>query len=495
MEEATTRIESLIPYREIAWDPKRKLGTLNTEDSPWAIAAKLGRYLLSDARTDFDAQRELAVDCYCTLFGARREYLAPFDRDDAPSWAEVRGMQPTALSSDDTAKEAYAKACGEYLAGSIVRQADPRKKDNAVWCFWDREADCLAVIGQKDVKARYLGESRWGSTANRRATVRVRALRLPTALGAIELVGDDPETALTVCREGKAKRSWRDRVRLVRDDEGNVVYDDLVSESGAVIGIQARRTVVPNEARERFMRAAAARWGEEHMRSSMRRWACHGHSATVFEDKMHCDEAHRSAAGQGFIGSRFGKVEIDDDVDLGLYRRLDEEFAMRSKAGELPAIDLSAHQLRFRKTLRHRATGLFAFLLPEAPHRGIAVDIRTPSSMLHEMAHAFDFENGLLSLQPGFGAVRDAFRAGASPFAMEASDSEWKYAHVPTEIFARSWEVYAAMRGIGGSFAKALPDLTKGTNHWMYEPLIENKALVCEYFDALIADRGILAVA
>lgn len=494
MEEATTRIESLIPYREIAWDPKRKLGTLNTEDSPWAIAAKLGRYLLSDARTDFDAQRELAIDCYCALFGARRESLAPFRRDE-PSWAEARSMQPTAPSSDDEAKEAYAKACREALAGSIARQADPGKKDNAVWCFWDREADCLAVIGQRDVRARYLGESRWGSRVNRRATVRVRALRLPTALGAIELIGDDPETALTVCREGKAKRSWRDHVRLVRDDEGNVVYDDMVSESGAVIGIQARKAVVPNEARERLMRAATARWGEENMRSSMRRWACHGHSATVFEDKMHCDEAHRSAAGQGFMGSRFGKVEIDDEVDLELYGKLDEEFAMRFESGELPAIDLSDHQLRFRKTLRHRATGLYAPLLPEEPHRGIAVDIRTPSSMLHEMAHAFDFGNGLLSLQPGFGAVRDAFQAGASPFAMEASDSEWKYAHVPTEVFARSWEVYAAMRGIGGSFAKALPDLTKGANHWMYEPLIENKALVCEYFDALIADRRILAVA
>lgn len=66
---------------------------------------------------------------------------------------------------------------------------------------------------------------------------------------------------------------------------------------------------------------------------------------------------------------------------------------------------------------------------------------------------------------------------------------------MPTEVFARSWEVYAALRGIGGSFAKTLPELTRGDNHWMYEPLIESEALVCEHFDALIADRGIPVVA
>ena len=50
--ENATRIETLIPYKETTFSPKARIGTLDLSSTPWAISAKLGRFLLSGIAGD-----------------------------------------------------------------------------------------------------------------------------------------------------------------------------------------------------------------------------------------------------------------------------------------------------------------------------------------------------------------------------------------------------------------------------------------------------------
>lgn len=486
METTEYRVESLIPYKELDWNPKTKLGTLNLGDSAWTIATKLGRYLLSDVKTELEVQKELAIECYCKLYGADRDALEPYDPAIAPSWGEIRDMEAdvrTTTLEVNAAKE-------RRLIANIANEADPSKKENAIWFWYDIGADCLVIAGQKDVKARYLGESHWHLHGDHRIKAAARGFRLPTALGALELCGDRTGLAQLATAGANKKHEWKDHVRYVRDENGSIIYDEVRSADGSLMGVSARREVEPNGKRAFFLEAAEERWGEEQVRSSMRRWASPDHTATVFEDKLCCDDAHRRAASRGFIGTHFGKVEVDQAVDLDEYAKLDAEFARRYSAGEIPAIDMAAHQMRFRKTLRHKAIGLYAPMLAQAPHHGIAVDVRSPKSLLHEFAHAYDFENGMLSMRAEFLPVRRAFEEGASSSSEKVSKKQWEYATTPTEVFARSWEVYAATRGIGGSFVALMDEYSDGRESWMYRALLDNIGLVTEYFDGMLEESA-----
>ena len=330
----------------------------------------------------------------------------------------------------------------EPAAGSVV--ASIVKETPDCHCFALIGTDEIVIAATK-MKSRFCGEHSWHWTGRRSAgSTTVLGFKLATALGAMEILRprDRRDLAKLVIEETNRKYAWR-----------------------GMEGI-ARRHV--------FDIAATDRWDDESNREANRRYADPKHTATVFEDKKNCDDKHKAAAADGFIADLFKHVEIDDDVELDIYGKMQDEFENRWEEGELPAIDASIHSLRFRKTGRHKAIGVYCDAL-----KGIAVDPRSPKSLLHEFAHAYDYGNGQLSCSDGFRPILKAFRENFDTDGL--SGSKVSYYNTPTEVFARSWEVYAATNGLGGSFVKT-PDEMKADP--AYTPLFAIDGLN-GYFDGI----------
>lgn len=370
-----TRIETLIPYKESDWKPTARLGKLNTQASPHAISAKLGRYLTKNLTPE--NRRQLAQTLAETIIGQTVEPYTPEPGTLKAKLAEDM-TNPTAFITED---------------GTVVYAADnmpDRKKGLSQWRW----------------KRRHIGE---------REQFKALGFRIDTAVGALDILTDDatPDDDY-----------YRTRLNIVRR---------IIMEN---------RHALDQEDWAAFMLYAIIRWNGEENRESNRRFAA-AHNAGVFTDKKHCDERHRAAA-EGSAFSMFRHVEIDDDIDLNLFHDLDAEFGKRWEAGELPRIGMG-NAFRFRKTGRHKAIGVYSANL-----KAIAVDPRAPRSLLHEFAHAYDFEHGQLSCGEMFAPILRDYRNGIDLSGM--SESRRKYALAPTEVFARAWEVYAQMKGVGGSF-------------------------------------------
>lgn len=560
-----SRIETLIPYKEVSWHPQSKLGTFKTDDSPWGISSKLGRFLLSgeinlteeeaNQAGDLDAlkeqkrtelQKQIAISTYCSIFGLKdSSSLKELDSSRPATEAvvdiankfreEIKGLDWRIDSAQIRAiNKKRDEEMGPYeelvFKERLWRDCEPNTKNKNVFAFWDKQNECLVLIGQASLKSKFLGEASWRS-GDRKQSCKVRGFALPTAVGALELypstdlinklINEAGETFDALPKLGEAKDTanleglasklasqavskmqdennairaiisnnkyfWKDQHVFERDENGDTIWVEDYSPSGVHIGGHAKVKIIENEHWKDFLNRATERWGEEQCRELNRRWLEHGHTATVFEDKLQYDEKHQDAARHGFIGESFGKVEIDNSVDLNEYAKLQHEFQARYEAKEIPQINMDLHQMRFRKTGRHKAIGLYAPVLLQAPHHGIAVDPRAPKSLLHEFAHAYDFQNGMVCLTDEFKPVLDCFR-NADHSGIDPTSSMYSYAMTPTEVFARSWEVYAFNHNLGGSF---IDTQERYLTNWMYTPLQSNQELLNNFFDKVYEKEG-----
>lgn len=501
------RIETLIPFKEPEFAPKARMGKLNLGSSAWAISAKLGRYLLSGAEPDVMDNLSRTVAAYFT--GADEDELTVVDPDDLD--------------------ELERYLVGEYAGGASFFRV-PAKSE--------REGAMLLVVAHDKAQKKHLGEHSWFMRSNRSDSRRINVMKLPCALGLMEIVSQ------AASREALAQRvaayAVEDFLRQVdgyrawfrgQEAEGHVTYskdepplpagfyrksywakiqsgryethyaydaerlwvegkpEELAGAAAARAGEAAKKVgtdllgiLAESKWADRagalssvFRELAEERWDEEACREANRRYARSDHIAGVFEDKKQCDEAHREAASSGYLARNFLHVEVDDDVDLGEYRRLVDEFEARDRAGEIPQIKQGNHELRFRKCGRHRAIGVYAPLL-----KAIAVDPRAPRSLLHEFAHAYDFEHGMLSGSPGFRPILKAMRVEFEP-PEKMGEALIEYYKTPTEVFARGWEVYAALSGYGGSFVQGLDEYREDP---AYVPLIDHAQELTAYYDA-----------
>ena len=407
------RIDTLIA--DAGFTPKKTLGTLDTTATPWSVAAKLGRYVLSDVSVDRDSMADDAAAKLAGIYG-----LSIVEK----------------VNGDDSLGSVESLLCSK-ARGVTSKYA----------CTDNGGRRALVVLVDGSMPATYLGSHAWGLRSMRgmASYETIVCCRLATYVGATALIDGDDETLSVILAENGRKHWWT-----------------RVSE-----GIAARREL---------MASAELLWDEEACREANRRYArsTGKHTATVFEDKKQCDEAHRNAASRGTLAEMFAHVEIDDDVDLSLYGKMQNEFEERWANGELPCIDTKRNALRFRKTGRHKAIGVYCNAL-----HAIAVDPRSPRSLLHEFAHAYDFENGQLSCTAGFKGIYHAYCDNLDTRSM--SESKVHYYRTPTEVFARAWEVYAASHGIGGSFVSTLDEYCKDV---AYAPLLMDgmAAMLDAYF-------------
>ena len=194
----------------------------------------------------------------------------------------------------------------------------------------------------------------------------------------------------------------------------------------------------------------------------------------MFEDKLDYDDKHRQAAENSRFGRQFAHVELDNSVNLKEYAKLDREFAQMYDDHRLPRIS-SDNSFRFRLCGRHRAIGVYS---PDV--HAIAVDPRAPHSTAHEMAHAFDFEHGQLSTSEAFKPILD--RQVKAVRSLDVPDTKREYLSTPTEVLARSAELYLLWTGRASSFTSETVDKLAETDPSI-PSLLEQKDAIIAFFN------------
>lgn len=205
------------------------------------------------------------------------------------------------------------------------------------------------------------------------------------------------------------------------------------------------------------------------------------HSATVFEQKKNIPKIRLAAADQSVFKTSgdFQHVEIDASVDLGRIHKVEAEYG-RLKS-RLPRT--TAPTLRFRKTGRHRALGIYH------PHvDNIAVDPYHPAAFWHEYVHHLDFTSGRTN--PSSSAeflpiLRGAQRAMNTHPAL-STNPKLDYLSAPTEVHSRAAELYLRWKGVetslnGDDSRHALPE---------YQVLTPMKPQIIKFFDHEFGQQG-----
>lgn len=186
----------------------------------------------------------------------------------------------------------------------------------------------------------------------------------------------------------------------------------------------------------------------------------------------------------------FGFVEFDKSIDIEKVKILADDFRQIHDL-YFPFVDATKNTIRFRKLGHHRAKGLYyAFA------KCLCVDINYPESLLHEFGHLIDFEYGSLSNNWQFSRVRILYKnymdlviktdSDAAKMLLGKTKYRLSYFIEPTEIFARSFELYLVkIKGVCNSLTPPDTEL-----NWQYPTDDTFLAAVKFYFDNLLADMA-----
>jgi len=214
--------------------------------------------------------------------------------------------------------------------------------------------------------------------------------------------------------------------------------------------------------------------------------------ARTFETKKHINKETLHAMRNNHFLKRYGYVEIDNDVDLKKFNRLSEEFSKLKEKIYIPKAE--DHSFRIKRIGHHRANGIY-FPIPKAT----VISVNDPSSYIHELGHQIDYTLGdkktPLSETLGFRPVLEEYRKLVREAVEELptddpfykrwtgnSKSNASYYMQPTEIFARSYELYIKELGIETSFAKE-----KFVQEEIYPQDDSFLKLIKDYFDNLFS--------
>lgn len=200
-----------------------------------------------------------------------------------------------------------------------------------------------------------------------------------------------------------------------------------------------------------------------------------------FLDKLKIPPKHQDYMKESRFLTVYRYIEVDEDCDLDKMQELEKEFlALGDILGKHP-YDAS---IRFRKLGRHHASGLYS-----PAYQCVCIDVRSPSSYVHEFLHMYDHFHGMLSEGYDFKEIRLQYEACLQEYLSDCEDPDLKarlngnskynldYYLVPTEVFARCGELYfTRFRGVDNSLLK----FERGFDYPENEKLLE---LIKKYYD------------
>ena len=212
--------------------------------------------------------------------------------------------------------------------------------------------------------------------------------------------------------------------------------------------------------------------------------------ARAFETKKNIPYKILSVMENNKFLHDFSYVELDEDTDINKFRILENEWEKVKAALNLEKyLKTVKPELRFKKLGKHRALGLY---YPSI--KCICIDITSPSSFIHEFGHFIDYttKKGQLSLSMDFFPLTIEYKNAYFKYISDNTDSDnvsylrkkSEYFLAPTEIFARTLEIYLVNKGMKSSFIKEKEDLTITGGYPEISDNFLNK--INEYFDKLI---------
>lgn len=223
--------------------------------------------------------------------------------------------------------------------------------------------------------------------------------------------------------------------------------------------------------------------------SSMNKYAATSNSdyAKTFETKKNIPLRTQLAMNTSYFLNTFRFVEYDEAIDVNKMNKLEEEWKYFSKILPKP-LNKQKAELRFRylghhNTSEFRVSGLFF------PYfNTIALDPREVNdgalgtvSFVHEYGHFLDYnhtQNDALSLSEEFSSILDYYQTKYDK--MSIMPTKASYFKTPTEVFARSFEVYFdQFNNVKSSFNKS--ELKSAE----YIPLLEIVPEINKYFNML----------
>ena len=215
------------------------------------------------------------------------------------------------------------------------------------------------------------------------------------------------------------------------------------------------------------------------------------HTARVFEDKKNIPEKTVAKMRDSKFNDYFGYIEFDESVDLSLVDEIYKEFcAVNARFFGGYAND--SVMLRFRLLGRHHALGLYFPTL-----KCLCVDVRSPSSFIHEYMHMWDHEHGELSRKFEFIKIRERYESllrkkmdENKAFAGSLKGKyDLKYYLTPTEVFARCGEIYfSRIYGVRNSLVDDVKSEVYPTDNIL-------ESLIKDYFDEVLNNKPKLPVA
>ena len=209
--------------------------------------------------------------------------------------------------------------------------------------------------------------------------------------------------------------------------------------------------------------------------------------ARSFEDKKNINNYILKAMEENeFIGDSFKYVEIDNDVDLEQFKKIEENYKYLVDNKILPKLPEKI-DLRFRKLGKMKVgsgMGVAGVYFPQ--FKTITIDISNEYSFIHEYGHALDYLNSYnsetLSKEYDFEHIVNKYREN-----MRKGDSSLDYKDVAyyseeTEIFARGFELY--IKDKFGEKARLLKNSYYGIEYDSFEGI---ETELFNYFDELFA--------
>jgi len=206
--------------------------------------------------------------------------------------------------------------------------------------------------------------------------------------------------------------------------------------------------------------------------------------ASAFMTKKNIPERIQYAMSHSSFVNDFKFVEYDESIELSKMGILEREWP--AYAAILPQpMNREKADLRFRLLGKHKARGIF---FPAV--NSIAVDPNVMSdgklgvtSFSHEYAHFLDFNHTFdvpLSLQEEFQDILADYQEKLEHFRPDLTPKKANYFKTPTEVFARSFEVYLdQFSNLQSNFKKE--SITSGE----YRPLQDNIQSIVSYFNNL----------